>query len=147
MSYRKPRSTRDCTPDVKAMSVYTDDIFLDGRYGGKQVLVGQQTLVQEMWGPRNSLMEDLMRASRPPGSIVVEFNPPEKIRFGSYDVGSIRTVLVGVEDGLIQDEGMVYAPKGFAEKFYLKDKTIIIKPVIPEFGMKRINQESLRLLR
>jgi hypothetical protein len=111
------------------------------------VLVGQQTLVQEMWDPRNSLMEDLRRAPRPPGSIVVEFKPPERIRVGAYDVGSIRTILVGVEDAWIHDEGALYAPKEFAEKFYFKDRKIIIKPVMPDFGMKRISQESLRLLR
>ena len=159
MPYSKLPPTRDFTSDVKAMSVYTDDIFLSSRYGNKHVLVGQQTLVQEMWDPRNSLMEDLKRAHIPPGSIVVEFKPPEKIRVGAYDVGSIRTVLVGVEDAWIHDNGALYAPKEFADKFHFKDRTIIIKPVmpefgikeikpvIPEFGMKEINPESLRLLR
>ncbi|MBI4894558.1 MAG: hypothetical protein HY833_02385 [Candidatus Aenigmarchaeota archaeon] len=147
MPYNRPTSMRDCTPDVKVMSVYTDDFFLGSRYGRKQVLVGQQTLVQEMWDPRNSLMEDLTRGSRPPGSIVVEFKPPERIRVGPYDVGSIRTMLVGVEDAWIHDEGAVYAPRDFAEKFYFKDRTIIIRPVIPDFGRNRISQESLRLLR
>lgn len=147
MPYSNTPPMRDYMSDVKIMSVYTSDPFLSGRYGGKYVLVGQQTLVQEMWDPRNSMLEDLRRAKRPPGSIAVEFKPPEKIRSGVYDVSSIRTILVGVEDELIRSEDMLYASKEFADRFYFGNKKIIIRPVIPEFGMKKISLESLRLLR
>lgn len=147
MVFERSPPMKDYSRDIKRMRVYTDDRFLEKKYGDKAVLVGQQTLVGEMWSPRNSYMESLGRGTCAPTSIVVEFKPPEKILSGAYDISAIRTTLVGVEDEIIQSENSIYASKAFADRFYFGNRTIIIRPVVPEFDAGKLSPGLLGLLR
>jgi len=147
MTFERFNPMRDYAGDIKRMRVYTDDEFLERRYGHSAVLVGQQSLVGEMWSPRNSYMEGLRRGTCVPTNIVVEFKLPEKIVSGTYDISSVRATLVGAEDEVIENKNSIYAPKMFAEKFHLEDRMIIMRPVMPSFGAGRISPELLGLLR
>jgi hypothetical protein len=138
---------KDYSRDIKRMRVYTGDSFLEKMYGYKAVLVGQKTLVGEMWMPRNSYLEGLFKSNCAPSSMTVEFKLPEKILSGTYDISAIRTELIGVEDEIIQSRDSVYASKTLADRFRLDKRTIIIRPVIPKFNAEKLSPKFQDILR
>lgn len=119
------------TPEIKMMKTYSEDEFLQKRYGNVKLFVGPETLVSEMSG-KAIVLSRLKTLNYMPREIKIDVEHMKDEN--TSDSYCIRAVLRGVEDNLIKGPDMIFVPKNFAEEVDLVNTKIVIKSAIPEFS-------------
>lgn len=121
------------TPEIKMMKTYSEDEFLQKRYGNVKLFVGPETLVSEMSG-KAIILSRLKPLNYMPREIKIDVeHVKDENTYDSYCI-RVRAVLRGVEDNLIKGPDMIFVPKNFAEEVDLVNTKIVIKSAIPEFS-------------
>ena len=125
--------------ETKILTVYSDDKYLESKYGNRPGLFCQESTVKKMNTLFNitTYMKKVSSKKIPvemtpvgPRKIDVEVRTTDGHKDGIYDKWSLVTTLFGLDDRLVEN-GKVFVPRSTLNFMDIEESSVILKPIYP----------------